>query len=270
MAEAAWRLLRVTFALLMVAVLDPCQGELCAENHDVLTGPIPCQPCPDCPESFGWNSTQNSSLVTWLSPQSSSGLRFALLVPIFCLLGLAGVYLCESSTLKARGHQRSSGHKDVEAMEGLGGEMSANCEGHVTNEDTIGMLVRYFMRSKSNLAVLRALAREQDAKESGDTFISWTLQPSPCLNHAHTVHVWPDVPTSHSSHVHCYIPVTPLSASHVTQMHGAPYNQLANCQVLSVGRGAGSVRPHTGSVTPKGLAVSSSSGAEPVTLPRTQ
>uniref|UniRef100_UPI00358EC2FF putative uncharacterized protein DDB_G0285135 n=1 Tax=Myxine glutinosa TaxID=7769 RepID=UPI00358EC2FF len=48
------------------------------------------------------------------------------------------------------------------------------------------------------------------------------------------------------------------------------YNYNYNYNYDYNNRGAGSVRPHTGSVTPKGLAVSSSSGAEPVTLPRTQ
>jgi len=42
-------------------------------------------------------------------------------------------------------------HHDVllcDCLKGLSGEISGNSEDHLTNEDTIGMLVRYFMRSK--------------------------------------------------------------------------------------------------------------------------
>ncbi|NIG58025.1 tumor necrosis factor receptor superfamily member 19L isoform X2 [Pontoporia blainvillei] len=85
------------------------------------------------------------------------------IVPIFCLMGLLGILVC--NLLKRKGYHCTA-HKEVGPGPGGGGS-GVNPAYHTddANEDTIGVLVRLITEKKENAAALEELLKEYHSKQ---------------------------------------------------------------------------------------------------------
>ncbi|XP_027704274.1 tumor necrosis factor receptor superfamily member 19L-like, partial [Vombatus ursinus] len=86
------------------------------------------------------------------------------IVPIFCLMGLLGILLC--NLLKKKGYHCTA-HKDGGEEAGLEGKNGTNPAYRMDdpNEDTIGVLVRLITEKKENAAALEELLKEYHSKQ---------------------------------------------------------------------------------------------------------
>ncbi|XP_073517385.1 tumor necrosis factor receptor superfamily member 19L isoform X2 [Phyllobates terribilis] len=123
-----------------------------------------------------------------------SGTQYAVLaiVPVFCMMGLAGILLC--NILKKKGYRCTSQKVDEEA------EPAPEKDGNILleengNEDTIGVLVRLITEKKENAVALEELLKEYQAKQT-----SATGNKSP----QNKPHLLPQMPNlcKHQHHLH--------------------------------------------------------------------
>ncbi|KAL4646976.1 tumor necrosis factor receptor superfamily member 19L-like [Arapaima gigas] len=87
------------------------------------------------------------------------------LVPIFCIMGLLGILIC--NILKKKGY-RCSAEKEAADDEGLAPHKDGNPGPYVVddpNEDTISVLVRLITEKKENAAALEELLLEYESKQ---------------------------------------------------------------------------------------------------------
>ncbi|KAM6172221.1 tumor necrosis factor receptor superfamily member 19L [Erethizon dorsatum] len=85
------------------------------------------------------------------------------IVPIFCLMGLLGILVC--NLLKRKGYHCTA-HKEVGPTPGSGSSgINAAYRTEDTNEDTIGILVRLITEKKENAAALEELLKEYHSKQ---------------------------------------------------------------------------------------------------------
>ncbi|XP_077154870.1 tumor necrosis factor receptor superfamily member 19L [Ranitomeya variabilis] len=123
-----------------------------------------------------------------------SGAQYAVLaiVPVFCMMGLAGILLC--NVLKKKGYRCTSQKVEEEA------EAAPEKDGNIMleengNEDTIGVLVRLITEKKENAVALEELLKEYQAKQT-----STTGNKSP----ENKPHLLPQMPNlcKHQHHLH--------------------------------------------------------------------
>ncbi|XP_014383923.1 PREDICTED: tumor necrosis factor receptor superfamily member 19L-like [Myotis brandtii] len=85
------------------------------------------------------------------------------IVPIFCLMGLLGILVC--NLLKRKGYHCTA-NKEVGPGPGGGGSGNNPAYGaEDANEDTIGVLLRLIMEKKENAAALEELLKEYHNKQ---------------------------------------------------------------------------------------------------------
>ncbi|XP_078259125.1 tumor necrosis factor receptor superfamily member 19L isoform X2 [Rhinoraja longicauda] len=121
------------------------------------------------------------------------------LVPIFCVVGLCGIFIC--NFLKKKGYRCISEKSDEETPNGKLAFNMIPFSPDDTNEDTIGVLVRLITGKKENAAALQEMLREHELlKESttnnmieirknvSERFVPLLTIPKLCKHHhIHTV-----------------------------------------------------------------------------------
>ncbi|XP_027798272.1 tumor necrosis factor receptor superfamily member 19L isoform X2 [Marmota flaviventris] len=167
------------------------QDTLCGGCQPGWIGPrgvphIPCQPCswaslntPGCNEwgrrarrgvevaagSSGGGETQQPGNGTRAGGPEETAAQYAVIaiVPIFCLMGLLGILVC--NLLKRKGYHCTA-HKEVGPGPGGGGSgINPAYRTEDANEDTIGVLVRLITEKKENAAALEELLKEYHSKQ---------------------------------------------------------------------------------------------------------
>lgn len=115
------------------------------------------------------------------------------IVPIFCLMGLLGILVC--NLLKRKGYHCTA-QKEVGPGPGGGGSgTSPACRPEDTSEDTIGVLVRLITEKKENAAALEELLKEYHSRQ----LVQTSHRPLPRLSPGppSMLHVCP-----HRQHLH--------------------------------------------------------------------
>lgn len=113
----------------------------------------------------GSKETQQLGNSTRAGSPEETAAQYAVIaiVPIFCLMGLLGILVC--NLLKRKGYHCTA-HKEVGS--GPGGSsngINPAYLGEDTNEDTIGVLVRLITEKKENAAALEELLKEYHSKQ---------------------------------------------------------------------------------------------------------
>ncbi|XP_059564484.1 tumor necrosis factor receptor superfamily member 19L isoform X1 [Myotis daubentonii] len=115
------------------------------------------------------------------------------IVPIFCLMGLLGILVC--NLLKRKGYHCTA-NKEVGQQGGGGSGNNPAYGAEDANEDTIGVLVRLITEKKENAAALEELLKEYHSKQLVQTSHRPVprLPPGPSMpyicphyHHLHTV-----------------------------------------------------------------------------------
>ncbi|XP_036598860.1 tumor necrosis factor receptor superfamily member 19L [Trichosurus vulpecula] len=176
-----------------------------------------CRPCsrapmgtPGCGEpSLGRGGRQRRNVEAGMGPEvrpsengtqaevpEEAAAQYAVIaiVPIFCLMGLLGILLC--NLLKKKGYHCTA-HKDGGEEAGLEGKNGANPAYRMDdpNEDTIGVLVRLITEKKENAAALEELLKEYHSKQ----LVQTSYKPLPKLTQGP-----PPIPhiCQHQHHLH--------------------------------------------------------------------
>ncbi|XP_039703916.1 tumor necrosis factor receptor superfamily member 19L [Pteropus medius] len=147
---------------------------------------VPCQPCSwkplgthGCYEwgrrarrgvevaagPSGTGETQQPGNGTRAGGPEETAAQYAVIaiVPIFCLMGLLGILVC--NLLKRKGYHCTA-HKEVGPGPGGGGSgINPAYRLEDANEDTIGVLVRLITEKKENAAALEELLKEYHSKQ---------------------------------------------------------------------------------------------------------
>lgn len=138
------------------------------------------------------NPEQKSQNSTRKGVKEDSGTEYAVLaiVPVFCMMGLTGILLC--NILKKKGYRCMAQKVDEEAAPEKDGTIMLEENG---NEDTIGVLVRLITEKKENAVALEELLKEYQSK-----------QTSPMGNKSpeNKPHLLPQMPNlcKHQHHLH--------------------------------------------------------------------
>nr|XP_059875644.1 tumor necrosis factor receptor superfamily member 19L [Delphinus delphis] len=147
---------------------------------------VPCRPCSWTPlgtrgcyergrrarrgmevaaRASGAGETRQPGNSTRAGSPEETAAQYAVIaiVPIFCLMGLLGILVC--NLLKRKGYHCTA-HKEVGPGPGGGGS-GVNPAYHTddANEDTIGVLVRLITEKKENAAALEELLKEYHSKQ---------------------------------------------------------------------------------------------------------
>ncbi|ELK00347.1 Tumor necrosis factor receptor superfamily member 19L [Pteropus alecto] len=113
----------------------------------------------------GTGETQQPGNGTRAGGPEETAAQYAVIaiVPIFCLMGLLGILVC--NLLKRKGYHCTA-HKEVGPGPG-GGSSGINPAYRLedANEDTIGVLVRLITEKKENAAALEELLKEYHSKQ---------------------------------------------------------------------------------------------------------
>ncbi|XP_012580534.1 PREDICTED: tumor necrosis factor receptor superfamily member 19L [Condylura cristata] len=150
----------------------------------------PCQPCPWTPlgtqachgqgrrarrgvevaaGAGGSEEMQQPGNGTRAGSPEETAAQYAVIaiVPIFCLMGLLGILLC--NLLKRKGYHCTA-HKEVgPGPEGGGSGINPAYLAEDANEDTIGVLVRLITEKKENAAALEELLKDYHSKQLAQT-----------------------------------------------------------------------------------------------------
>ncbi|XP_054432116.1 tumor necrosis factor receptor superfamily member 19L [Pteronotus mesoamericanus] len=113
----------------------------------------------------GTRETQQPGNSTRASGPEETAAPYAVIaiVPIFCLMGLLGILVC--NLLKRKGYHCTA-HKEVGPRPGAGGSGNNPAyRAEDANEDTIGVLVRLITEKKENAAALEELLKEYQSKQ---------------------------------------------------------------------------------------------------------
>lgn len=106
----------------------------------------------------------NSTVVRSAEEKTTEYAVFAL-VPIFCVMGLLGILIC--NILKKKGYRCSAEKEGVDAETATPQKEGNNCPyiSDDLNEDTISVLVRLITEKKENAAALEELLLEYESKQ---------------------------------------------------------------------------------------------------------
>uniref|UniRef100_A0A803JLC2 Tumor necrosis factor receptor superfamily member 19L n=1 Tax=Xenopus tropicalis TaxID=8364 RepID=A0A803JLC2_XENTR len=133
-----------------------CEGRTSLRSRALRTLEVANKPDPKMPAN-----------TTSAGARGDSNTQYAVLaiVPIFCLMGLMGIFLC--NILKKKGYHCTS-QKELEEQ---APPLEKNALNHPClseengNEDTIGVLVRLISEKKENAAALEELLKEYESKQ---------------------------------------------------------------------------------------------------------
>ncbi|KAM4701768.1 tumor necrosis factor receptor superfamily member 19L isoform 2-T2 [Discoglossus pictus] len=153
---------------------------------------------PRSPRTIDTSSKQEkvSQNSTRAGGPEDSGTQYAVLaiVPVFCMMGLLGVLLC--NLLKRKGyHCTSQKEIDEEASPAEKNGLNPPCMLEENgNEDTIGVLVRLITEKKENAVALEELLKEYHSKQI----------PQDTNKAPHRLHLLPQMPhiCRHQHHLH--------------------------------------------------------------------
>ncbi|XP_016016953.2 tumor necrosis factor receptor superfamily member 19L isoform X2 [Rousettus aegyptiacus] len=169
---------------------------------------VPCQPCSwkplgthGCYEwgrrarrgvevaagPSGTGETQQPGNGTRAGGPEETAAQYAVIaiVPIFCLMGLLGILVC--NLLKRKGYHCTA-HKEVGPGPGGGGSgINPAYRLEDANEDTIGVLVRLITEKKENAAALEELLKEYHSKQ----LIQTSQGPMPRTTISTPCRAWP-------------------------------------------------------------------------------
>uniref|UniRef100_A0A3P9INW1 RELT TNF receptor n=2 Tax=Oryzias latipes TaxID=8090 RepID=A0A3P9INW1_ORYLA len=136
----------------------------------------------------------NATVVRSAEEKTTEYAVFAL-VPVFCVMGLLGILIC--NILKKKGYNCSA-EKERKDEEAASPEKEGNSCPHMSdevNEDTISVLVRLITEKKENAAALEELLLEYESKQmSKGSSIRFPMLsplstlcslPRPCPHHSH-------------------------------------------------------------------------------------
>ncbi|XP_044143656.1 tumor necrosis factor receptor superfamily member 19L [Bufo gargarizans] len=158
-----------------------CEGQRTLRNRSPRTL--------EAPNNSEQKSPQNS---THKGAPDDSRTQYAVLaiVPVFCMMGLTGILLC--NILKKKGYRCTSQKVDEEAAPEKDGNIMMEENG---NEDTIGVLVRLITEKKENAVALEELLKEYQTKQ---TSTSGDKSPQ------NKLHLLPQMPIlcKHQHHLH--------------------------------------------------------------------
>ncbi|XP_066444421.1 tumor necrosis factor receptor superfamily member 19L [Eleutherodactylus coqui] len=158
-----------------------CEGQRTLRNRPPRTL--------EAPNNLEQKSSHNS---TRKGVQEDSGTQYAVLaiVPVFCMMGLAGILLC--NILKKKGYRCTSQKVDEEAPPEKDGNIMLEENG---NEDTIGVLVRLITEKKENAVALEELLKEYQTKQTA---------PVGNKSPQNKLHLLPEMPNlcKHQHHLH--------------------------------------------------------------------
>ncbi|XP_075053757.1 tumor necrosis factor receptor superfamily member 19L [Mixophyes fleayi] len=162
-----------------------CEGQRTLRGRSPRTLEAAIKPDP--------NSSLNS---TRKGVQEDSGTQYAVLaiVPVFCMMGLTGIFLC--NLLKKKGyHCTAQKELDEEACPEKEGINPSDMLEENGNEDTIGVLVRLITEKKENAVALEELLKDYQNKQ-----ISTIGNKSPQSR----LHLLPQMPNlcKHQHHLH--------------------------------------------------------------------
>ncbi|XP_063807271.1 tumor necrosis factor receptor superfamily member 19L isoform X2 [Pseudophryne corroboree] len=161
-----------------------CEGQRTLRNRSPRTLEAEGKPDP--------KSTLNS---TRKGTREDSRTEYAVLaiVPVFCMMGLSGIFLC--NLLKKKGyHCTAQKEQDAEAAPEKDGIIPPDMLEENGNEDTIGVLVRLITEKKENAVALEELLKDYQNKQ-----ISTIGNKSP-----QRLHLLPQMPNlcKHQHHLH--------------------------------------------------------------------
>ncbi|XP_040195986.1 tumor necrosis factor receptor superfamily member 19L isoform X1 [Rana temporaria] len=141
------------------------------------------------------NADKASQNGTHKGMPDDSRTQYAVLaiVPVFCMMGLTGIFLC--NLLKKKGYRCTSHKPDEEAVpekEGINPSILLEENG---NEDTIGVLVRLITEKRENAVALEELLKDYHSKQ-----IPTVGSKSP----PRRMHLLPQMPNlcKHQHHLH--------------------------------------------------------------------
>ncbi|OCT96408.1 tumor necrosis factor receptor superfamily member 19L [Xenopus laevis] len=197
-----------------------------------------------------------NSTSTGVRGDSNTQYAVLAIVPIFCLMGLMGIFLC--NILKKKGYHCTS-QKELEEqappLEKNG--MNHPCLSEENgNEDTIGVLVRLISEKKENAAALEELLKEYQSKQppafldkGPDSRMLLLPQMPQMCKHQHHLHTvqglanrsgsccsrcsqkkWTNVPTHAESAPNTIAPTTKASKA------GGKVGRQGEITILAVGR----------------------------------
>ncbi|CAH2225742.1 tumor necrosis factor receptor superfamily member 19L isoform X1 [Pelobates cultripes] len=153
---------------------------------------------PRPPRTIDPSSTSNIKMPlnnTQKGVKEDSGTEYAVLaiVPVFCMMGLMGIFLC--NLLKKKGYHCTSQKEldEEEASPEKNGINPACMLEENGNEDTIGVLVRLITEKKENAVALEELLKEYQSKPI-----------SPVNKASQKLHLLPQMPhmCKHQNHMH--------------------------------------------------------------------
>ncbi|XP_053564703.1 tumor necrosis factor receptor superfamily member 19L isoform X2 [Bombina bombina] len=201
---------------------------------------------PRSPRTIDASTKQDNRMTlnsTLSEGQGDSGTQYAVLaiVPVFCMMGLSGILLC--NFLKKKGyHCTSQKEQDEEAPPAEKAEFIPPCVLEENgNEDTIGVLVRLITEKKENAAALEELLKDHQSRQ-----LSQSPNKAP-----HKLHLLPQMPhlCKHQHHLHTVQGLASCSGPCCTRCSQKKWTDVL-------------VPPET---VPKG-AVSNTKGSKPVTI----
>ncbi|XP_056905762.1 tumor necrosis factor receptor superfamily member 19L [Takifugu flavidus] len=159
--------------------------------------------------SGGAGAPVNGTVVRTAEEKTAEYAVFAL-VPVFCIMGLLGILIC--NILKKKGY-RCSADKEGGDEETATPHKEGNCQ-HIPedlNEDTISILVRLITEKKENAAALEELLMEYESRQMGTNKGSSIKFPvlSPLVPFCTLPRMCP-----HQSHLHTISGVSGLAPKH--------------------------------------------------------
>ncbi|KAG7479282.1 hypothetical protein JOB18_022214 [Solea senegalensis] len=132
--------------------------------------------------SAGAGGPSNGTVVRSPEEKTAEYAVFAL-VPVFCVMGLLGILIC--NTLKKKGYncitEKEGGDEETATPQKEG-----NSCPYDVNEDTIGVLVRLITEKKENAAALEELLLEYESKQMAMKKGS-SIKLCPHQSHLHTI-----------------------------------------------------------------------------------
>ncbi|KAK6486053.1 tumor necrosis factor receptor superfamily member 19L-like isoform X1 [Huso huso] len=143
------------------------------------------------------NGIANTSNISVPEEKTTEYAVFAL-VPIFCVMGLLGILIC--NILKKKGYSCTAEKEGGDVEAGMAEKDGNPCPYTLddTYEDTISVLVRLITEKKENAAALEELLKDYESKQISVSKKSLKFPPLPQLkampnlcrhqHHLHTVH----------------------------------------------------------------------------------
>ncbi|XP_061575242.1 tumor necrosis factor receptor superfamily member 19L isoform X1 [Cololabis saira] len=199
---------------------DAVCGDCLLGFHSTATGQVSTQsPCAKTEShirvvrtvgkgpSSGSGGPANSTVVRSPEEKTAEYAVFAL-VPVFCVMGLLGILIC--NILKKKGYNCTA-EKEGGDEETATPQKEGNSCPYISddlNEDTISVLVRLITEKKENAAALEELLLEYESKQMSKGSIKF-----PMLSPLSTLRALPRV-CPHQSHLHTISGLSGLAPKH--------------------------------------------------------